>query len=94
MRDGRILPLHRINQKKEERYKWYTHYERKIIKHTILRHYDHLDVTYTHANREHIQAIQNAETNIDISNKCWYLMTLPRQYWREGIKYHFIYNDS
>ena len=57
LRDGRILPLHRINQKKEEQYKWYTHYERKIIKHTILRHYDHLDVTYTHANREHIQAI-------------------------------------
>ena len=60
--------------KKEEQYKWFTHYERKIIKHKILRHYHHLDVAYIHANREHIQAIREAESEITISNKRWYLL--------------------
>ena len=75
LRDGRILPLYRINQKKEEQHKWYTHYERKIIKNKIIRHYHHLDMTYVHSNREHIQAIRDAEGDITITNKCWYLLT-------------------
>ena len=94
LRDGRILPLYRIKQNKEEQDMWYTHYERKIMKNTILRHSFHLDVTYAHINHEHIVAIKNAEKNREVIDKCWYLITLPRQCWREGVKYHFIYNGS
>jgi hypothetical protein len=61
---------------KEEQYKWFAHYERSIIKNKILRHYSHLDVAYIHANREHIQAVRDAKSDITISNKCLHLLTL------------------